>query len=182
MSTIYTNPVRLGDTVVKVNIDTREIMPLYVEMHRQRGALPVVGTTLAMAKALLASGLLAGLIKPPLQHARCWGPGPMAEEKKRGRCKRPSHGKAWHMGPIHHSDRESKHEVRKNMTLQGVPTRWGPQREGARGTCQDMERMQLGGTHLWRPQRKGCLGTWEECNLARGVYKLGPAGGGHVRI
>ena len=44
-----------------------------------------MGTALAMAKALLASGLLAGLIKPPLQHPRHWGPEPMAEKKKKGR-------------------------------------------------------------------------------------------------
>ena len=42
------------------------------------GALPVVGAAPAMPRALPASGLLAGLIKPPLQHPRCWGLGHMA--------------------------------------------------------------------------------------------------------
>jgi len=42
------------------------------------GALPVVGTAPAMPRALPASGLLAGLIKPLLQHPRHWGPGCMA--------------------------------------------------------------------------------------------------------
>jgi len=64
------------------------------------------------------------------------------------------------------------------VTLRGALTRWGPQREGAQGTCQ---RMRLGGTHLWRPQRKGCFGTREECDLAKGAHELGPAGGGHDR-
>jgi len=44
------------------------------------GALPVVGTAPAMLRALPASGLLVGLIKPLLQHLRHWGPGHMAEQ------------------------------------------------------------------------------------------------------
>ena len=77
VSPVYTDPVRFGGTVVKVNIDAREIAPSRVETHGRRGAPPVVGTALAMAEALLALGLLAGLIKPPLQHLRRWGPEPM---------------------------------------------------------------------------------------------------------
>ena len=34
VSPVYTNPVGLGGTVVKVDIDTREIKPLHIEMHR----------------------------------------------------------------------------------------------------------------------------------------------------
>ena len=108
VSSVYTNPVRLGGMVVKVSIDAREIAPLRIEIHRRRGALPVMGTALATAKALPASGLLAGLIKLLLQHPRHWGPEPMAEKKKGGEVDRPSHGKAWHMGPTHHSDRASE--------------------------------------------------------------------------
>ena len=84
VSPVYTDPVRLGGMVIKVNIDAREIMPLRVETYGRRGAPPVVGTALATAKALLASGLLVGLIKPPFQHPRYWGLEPMAEKRKRG--------------------------------------------------------------------------------------------------
>jgi len=53
VSPVYTNCVGLGSTAMKVNIDTREIKPLHIEMHRQRGVLPVGSTALAMAKALV---------------------------------------------------------------------------------------------------------------------------------
>jgi len=43
-------------------------------------------------RALLALGLLAGLIKPPLQHPRRWGLGRMAEQ---GGCETPPHVEAW---------------------------------------------------------------------------------------
>jgi len=54
----------------------------------RRGVLLVVGTALAMAEALAVSSLLAGLIKPPLQHLRHWG---LAEK---GGVERPPHGEA----------------------------------------------------------------------------------------
>ena len=117
VSPVYIDPVRLGGTVVKVNIDAREIAPSRVETHRRRGAPPVVGTALATAEALPASGLLAGLIKPPLQHPRRWGLEPMAEKKKGGEVERPSHGKAWHMGPTYRGDRASERRVGKDMTV-----------------------------------------------------------------
>jgi len=89
---------------VKVDIDGREIEPLRVEMHAagRRGVLPVVGTALAMAKALPASSLLVGLIKPPLQHLRRWGPA------EKGGVERPPHGEAWCMGPTHRSERATE--------------------------------------------------------------------------
>jgi len=34
VSPVYTDPVRLGGMVVKVDIDAREIEPLHVETHR----------------------------------------------------------------------------------------------------------------------------------------------------
>ena len=58
----------------------------------RRGVLLVVGTALAMAKALLASSLLAGLIKPPLQHLRHWGPAEKGGGLKGHRMVRPG---AW---------------------------------------------------------------------------------------
>jgi len=89
---------------VKVDIDGREIEPSRIETHAvgRRGVLPVMGTALAMAEALPVSSLLAGLIKPPLQHLRRWGP----EEK--GGVERPPHGEAWCMGPTHCSERATE--------------------------------------------------------------------------
>jgi len=89
---------------VKVDIDEREIEPSHIETHaaRRRGVLPVVGTALAMAEALLASSLLAGLIKPPLQHLRRWGPA------EKGGVERPPHGEARCMGPTHRSERATE--------------------------------------------------------------------------
>jgi len=86
---------------VKVDIDGREIEPLRVETHAagRRGVLPVMGTALAMAEALR---LLAGLIKPPLQHLRRWGPA------EKGGVERPPHGEAWRMGPTHCSERATE--------------------------------------------------------------------------
>ena len=86
---------------MKVDIDGREIEPLRVETHAagRRGVLPVMGTALAMAEALR---LLAGLIKPPLQHLRRWGPA------EKGGVERPPHGEAWRMGPTHCSERATE--------------------------------------------------------------------------
>jgi len=40
-------------------------------MHRQGGALPVIGAALAMAKGTAGTGSAGGAEKPPLQHPRC---------------------------------------------------------------------------------------------------------------
>ena len=83
-------------------------------------------------RALSASDLLAGLIKPPLQHPRRWGPGRMAEQG--GECERPPHGEAWH--GIDAPPRKGVRGPVESERMRGACTSWA-----RRGTIrQDTER------------------------------------------
>jgi len=65
------------------------------------------------------------------------------------------------------------------MTLQGELTRWGPQREG------DLSGHGKNAAEVYSPletTQEGSLETREECDLARGAHKLGPASGGCIRM
>jgi len=62
------------------NAPVSPVSLILLGLDEGEGALPVVGTTPAMPRALPVSGLLVGLIKPPLQHPRCWGLGCMVEQ------------------------------------------------------------------------------------------------------
>ena len=56
-----------------------EVEPSSVDIHGRGRALPVVGAALAMARGTAGVGSAGGAEKPPLQHPRRWGPGPMAK-------------------------------------------------------------------------------------------------------
>jgi len=79
---VYNDPVGLGGTVVQVDIDTRKSNPHVLERTDEGDRCRPWALRLPWPRALLASGLLAGLIKPLLQHLRRWGPGRIAEKAR----------------------------------------------------------------------------------------------------
>jgi len=112
-----------------------------------------VHAALSMAESPAGVGSAGGADKATAAAPEALGPGAYGGE--RGREVRKAIARPG-TGPTHGGERASERRVGKNATSRGAPTRWGSQREGARGTCQDTETMRpSGGTHLWRPQRKG---------------------------
>ena len=62
----------LAVTVVNGDTDAGNVKTLGVDTHGRGGALPVVGTALAMAEGTASVGSAGGAEKPPLQHPRRW--------------------------------------------------------------------------------------------------------------
>jgi len=121
-------------------------------------------------RALPVSDLLAGLIKPPLQRLRRWGPERMAERGGGVRKASAWQGLAWDR----RRERASECPLSRRE-CEGTP-RAGPAEGGyirTRKGCSPVK-----GTHLWKPQMNGYVGTPEGCDLARGANKLGPEEGG----
>jgi len=81
VSPVSPDPLGLAGTVVKVDIDAREVGPPDVDTTDEGEHSQSCTLHLPWPRALPASGLLVGLIKPPLRYPRHWGPGRMVEQE-----------------------------------------------------------------------------------------------------
>jgi len=125
-------------------------------------------------RTLPASDLLVGLIKPPLQHPRRWGPERLVEQ---GGSAKGCHMVRPGMGSMHRCERASEHPLSRKE-CEGSPRAGHAEGEYVR-TWKGWESVK--DTHLWKPQRNGYVGTPEGCDLARGADELEPEEGGTCR-
>ena len=124
----------------------------------------------------MASGLLAGLIKPPLQYPKSWGLGRMAEQGGRGGVK--GHRIAMlGMGPMHRGERASERLLsRKECDIARGTNELGPAEGGSPRDPSGYGKntTEWGVLMVRRPQWKEYIGTREENDLARGVHEHEP--------
>ena len=145
-----------------------EVEPLGVEGERHLSW----ALHLPLPRTLLASGLVAGLTKPPLQHPRHSSPGCMAKQGEQAR--RPLHGKA--------RDGVDAPLGKGEQVLIGSK-RMRPSR-GSRRDWACREGLGKSATEQRALTSGGCRGRIHQCmeksDLTRGTHKLGTVGRGRA--
>jgi len=127
---------------------------------------------LPLPRTLPASGLVAGLTKPPLQHPRCSSLGHMAEQGEQAR--RPLHGEAQDRvdAPLEKGERVLIGSKRMRLS-RGSRQDWAC-REGPGKSATKQRALTSGGC-----RGRICQCT-EKSDLTRGTHELGTVGRGRA--